>query len=299
MRLGIVIPAYLLTIDELRSTISGVYHFSQRINVVINQIAAESPDYSLVSKEFPGTVIRYLPSIRGKAEAVRVGLEYLRRDYRYTHFAQLDGHSKQPSSELLKLVNVTAEVPSANLVIANRYDSRFAELDEHRQVIVRLFSSLMRSLGLQVLDTVCGMRIYDREFVEGFLAQSYSQGYGLEVEQLAFAATNGLSVKEVEVRTSAQATSTSAEKLEDNLAILLHYRWSFPNERYYNSLLSMMTRIKRRQSFLMSIPQFNREDLHVRFTILSEGEDGESSYQLSSASAEEVEYFREPAFIKY
>ena len=50
-----------------------------------------------------------------------------------------------------------------------------------------------------------------------------SFGYGLEVEEILIASIHRLSVREWPTHSNQQADATNAEKLEDNISVLLSY----------------------------------------------------------------------------
>lgn len=246
MRAVCVVPASSVTQEEIETLLAQAAVFDRL--VVVDNGADE-----LSLKSIPVTGSTSLSSIRfnsplGKAEALRIGLRVLMDESNYSAFAQLDVHDKQPAWQVKSLIERLKQT-GADLVVGNRYVTPLEE-GSHRHGLMLLFCSMVRlSAGYRLSDCVCGMRVYSARCAAAFISESFTYGYGLELEQLFIAARNGWRTVEVGLQSRPQFNSTAAEKIIENLHVLVVYARKALDQRYIHEMLAQM---KARRSF--SIP---------------------------------------------
>jgi dolichyl-phosphate beta-glucosyltransferase len=114
-------------------------------------------------RESPGAMASLdLPSNRGKAEAVRVGLlEAMASEVAYVGF--LDADLATPLDELDRFVHELDHAPEIEIVLGSRMDLAGHEIRRpwHRLVLGIIFSALTRTmLRFPVHDTQCGAKMF-------------------------------------------------------------------------------------------------------------------------------------------
>ncbi|WHM40069.1 glycosyltransferase family 2 protein [Streptomyces sp. BPTC-684] len=227
----------------------------------------------------------HLPGPLGKAEAVRRGLDHLLRHSPAELFVQMDAHLKQAPEQVQRLLQRLQVQAGLGMVVANRYGSGASPLDVHRKTASSGFSALMRALtGYELTDTVCGTRAYRRELASVFARDSHCFGYGLELEQLFLAAAHGSSVEEEPVRSRPQAPTTAAEKIEDNLAVILAHTAARLSGEIRAALHHALAQIKLRKSFDLDARPFGLGAVYT-CTFVGPAEDGEDSYAVAARHA--------------
>jgi hypothetical protein len=278
--IGLVLPASGLTVDQVRQTHAMVRHLIAVVVVVHNDPKLANARDDICTGQ-PSDYVEYIhfDCRLGKTEAVLEGIRCLLANPSITAIAQIDGRHKQPPVDLTLLAE-GLKSGSLDMCVANRYGLR-GDLASHghRRSSIQLWSQLtFHATRFRLTDTVSGMRIYSRRLADAFTQEIRCFGYGLEAAQLIVARSLSAKVGEVPVRSSKQASSTSAEKLEDNLAVLLGPGSEFTRAQRVLAL-SMMAEIKLRNSFVFDGSVFD-VPVRYRFTYTPYGEDSEASYSV-------------------
>jgi hypothetical protein len=143
------------------------------------------------------------------------------------------------------------------MIIGNRYAFSDLEKQTHRIAAINWVSSIIRCVtGYQIVDTLCGMRMYSRELSEQLL-KIRSFGYGLELEQILIAGKIKFNIDNHPIHSNIQHNETNAEKMEDNLYALICYcydlRYSNDIRHVLNYALAMT---KRRMSYQIDLSTF-------------------------------------------
>lgn len=281
MRIGLVVPAYRLSGADIESLLRPLCGLISSVVVVQNDepgvpelIFETPPEMGIVRLRCPGPI--------GKAAAVMMGTRRLLRATRLTHIAQADGTQKQPIRELEVLVRRMAREGSG-MILGNRYGHAEAmKHGLHREALTTLWARLVRiATSYQVIDACCGMRIYDRTAAAAFISEIRCFGYGLEVAQLVVAGRHRFSVVAESVRSNQQAGNTAAEKLEENLYVLLTEAGEQFTESQRLVLCRILAAIKQRRSVTVDATTF---DLRGRFgfEFVGKDDDGEDAYSLTA-----------------
>jgi hypothetical protein len=270
---GCLVPTFRMTsreIDELAA----------KLDPVVDRFLFVTNDYDRALKKYVSDRENnkisglYLDFPVGKAEAIRQGLiKILREDYDVV--LQVDGHQKQDAAQVPALLEELVH-SGADMLVANRYGIRAAS-DSHRVALTSLMQQIVRlSTGYDLTDTVCGTRAYNRQLASIFATNIRSFCYGLEIEQLILASRTSAEVREFPVESLPQSPHTSAEKLEDNFAVLLFYDQWFTTEQR-NNLSGVITALKMRAPFQID-GSIWRLAGDITFEFVGRVEDGEDSY---------------------
>jgi len=156
---------------------------------------------------------------RGKGYTVQRGV--FAASGKYVLFTDAD--LSAPIEELTKLLDVATK-ERADIVVGSRaldrkyiekHQSRFRELGGTAfNFTVRLF------LGLNIRDTQCGFKLFDREKSRPVFEQLTTFGFGFDPELLFLAKRNGLTIRETPVRWS-HAEGSKVNFLRDGLGMVL------------------------------------------------------------------------------
>ncbi|RKN51219.1 hypothetical protein D7223_05840 [Micromonospora endolithica] len=194
-------------------------------------------------------------------------------------FAQADGHHKQPVSQVFRLAEEISH-NGADMVVGNRYGAGIDLYDDHRLAITKLWSQLVNiTSDYELHDVCCGMRVYSRRLAERFVSHINCFGYGLEVAQLLITHRAGWKVVDKPVDSARQAMMTAAEKLEDNLAVLLDANLARLERNQRLELCRLLAEIKLRRSLVLDGGMFGLDHL-IEFHFAAQDEDGEDAYSL-------------------
>jgi hypothetical protein len=258
-----LIPAYHLSLEEIRSTLEKVPKHFEIPLIVYNDEDVLTYEH-LKSLEKEGQIrLVYIPFQVGKAEAVRRGLKFLLRQSDANIIVQLDGRSKQPVESTKDLVD-TLICSNNHMVIGNRYKLQNMEGQFHRTSSSILLSTLVeRMTGHKIHDTACGMRAYVRYLAEKF-CNLKSFGYGLEIEEILISHSHGLKIGELPIHSNKQDDKTNAEKIEDNFHVLISYSRDKNIKDDAISLLShILLQVKKRVSFGFNLSVFKSDKTFV------------------------------------
>jgi len=278
-----LVPAYHLSCLEITELLNRLPEGLGTPFVVYNDDDSRMREH-LESLERGGQLRAvYVPLQVGKAEAVRQGLQMLLDMSAADVIVQVDGHLKQPPEEVPELVCHLVET-GLQMVVTNRYGFQNLRGQTHRSTISGLLSDIVEQLtGYKLHDVVCGTRAYVRSLAQQFL-HVRSFGYGLEVEEVLIAASEGLSVGECPTRSNLQASATNAEKIEDNLFALINYANETRMPDNTRAMLCfMLTRVKQRTSFDVDTAVFGTSGV-VRFEYIGDGGSIANGYASGTAA---------------
>ena len=249
-----IIPVFKPSDSELQILFDNLQNSILHPLLVVNGINNETlsvMDGIKCSHDVEVQIIKYQV---GKAEAIRVGLEWVLENTQSNIFVQLYARNKQTINEIPIMINKIAN-GSADMIVANRYAKQSLKEQVHRASISTFFSKIINCLtNYDLQDTACGTRVYTRELAHSFYCLR-SYGYGLELEQLIIASINNKKVMEYPIESNLQAHGTNAEKLEDNFVALIAYVSDLNlNKSIRESLCYALTMIKKRNSFTVDFP---------------------------------------------
>jgi glycosyltransferase involved in cell wall biosynthesis len=170
---------------------------------------------------------------RGKGYTVRHGV--LSASGKYVLFTDAD--LSAPIEELEKLLDVALK-EHADVVIGSRaLDAKYIEKHQSRlrELSGKTFNAMVRLLlGLQLHDTQCGFKLFDREKSRSVFEQQTTNGFGFDPEILFLAKRKGLKIRETPVRWS-HAEGSKVNVFRDGLRMLLdliRIRWNAIIGRY-------------------------------------------------------------------
>lgn len=202
-RLSVVIPAF----DEARRigrTLERLdAHFHDRAGatelVVVDDGSKDGTDglvLEIVSRSRVPVRLLRLEKNGGKGRAVRTGI--LAAEGELVAFYDADGSA--PPSELDVLV---AAIDQGADVAAGSRRLDGAEVDRslRRRIVSRSFNLLVRTIvGLDVLDSQCGIKAFRRDAARAIFERQTLDGFAFDCEVLALADRLGLRVEHVPVR---------------------------------------------------------------------------------------------------
>jgi glycosyltransferase involved in cell wall biosynthesis len=169
----------------------------------------------------------------GKGYSVRQGV--LSATGTYVLFTDAD--LSAPIDELQKLLDVAIR-DNADVVIGSRgVDRRYIEKHQSRgrELGGIAFNKMVRLLlGLNLHDTQCGFKLFQRERTRGIFEKQTIVGFGFDPEVLFLAARRGMKIREVPVRWS-HAEGSKIHFLRDGLRMfldLVRIRWNWMVGRY-------------------------------------------------------------------
>jgi glycosyltransferase involved in cell wall biosynthesis len=169
----------------------------------------------------------------GKGYTVRQGV--FAASGKYVLFTDAD--LSAPIEELDKLLDV-ADKERADVVIGSRaVDRKFIEKHQSRlrELSGMAFNSMVRLfLGLQLRDTQCGFKLFDRNKSRKVFEQQTTSGFGFDAEILFLAKRYGLTIRETPVRWS-HAEGSKVNVLRDGIRMffdLVRIRWNATIGRY-------------------------------------------------------------------
>jgi glycosyltransferase involved in cell wall biosynthesis len=155
----------------------------------------------------------------GKGYTVRQGV--LAATGKYVLFTDAD--LSAPIGELDKLLEVAVK-EGVDVVIGSRaIDRRFIEKHQSalRELSGQTFNVMVRLLlGLNLHDTQCGFKLFDREKSRRIFEQQRTQGFGFDPELLFLARRAGLTISEIPVRWS-HAEGSKIRLFRDGMRMFL------------------------------------------------------------------------------
>ena len=170
---------------------------------------------------------------RGKGYTVRAGV--LAASGKYVLFTDAD--LSAPIEELHKLLDVAVK-EGFDIVIGSRaVDRKYIERHQSgfRELGGILFNSMVRLvLGLQLRDTQCGFKLFNRLRSRRIFELQRTSGFGFDPELLFIAKRNGLTIRETPVRWS-HAEGSKVNFLRDGIRMLIdlvQIRWNAMIGRY-------------------------------------------------------------------
>lgn len=162
MKIVALVPLHGLAALEQKRITNASLGFLSQIYFVVSK-AAPLPVLSSVNvstSRVKNVVTLTVPSIVGKAQAMRFGLSEILKDKSVTHVLQTDGRGKISLDELQKF-SEAARNQSDYRIVGDRYCAQEIGDQLHRSSGLALFSEIYQEfLGLNLADGVCGTRIY-------------------------------------------------------------------------------------------------------------------------------------------
>jgi dolichyl-phosphate beta-glucosyltransferase len=204
MELSLIIPAFNEA-QRIGPTLRRAHRFlaarPARFEIIVVDDGSTDDTVALVTAlagELPGLRVLGSPANRGKGHAVRRGM--LAATGRIRVFSDADGST--PIDELAPLLQALAA--GADVAIGSRYlpASRVTRPQPWcRRVWSRLVNRVVQRLLLPgVMDTHCGFKAFTAAAAAHIFAACTVDGWSFDLEVLARARAQGLSIREVPVR---------------------------------------------------------------------------------------------------
>lgn len=212
MRLSLVIPAR----DEARRIEATLRAYARafgpdvEILVVANACSDDTARIArAVAAELGGIEVIEIAERVGKGGAVRAGFRAAKGEL--VGFADAD--LATPPEEVRRVLETAALRGAA---IGSRWlpGSRVTGRTAERNVAGRLFAALVQGLiRLPFRDTQCGIKVFRRRFLEGYLATARVSDLAFDVELLASLRDQGADVEEVPIAWTAQPGSAALDSI--------------------------------------------------------------------------------------
>lgn len=201
-----IIPAY----NEENSIAKVILRVKRYVDEVIVCDDGSTDMTFMIAKELGASVVRHSEK-RGKGEALRT-LSKEVMELGADIIVTLDGDGQHDPDEIPMLLK-PIEAGESDLVIGSRYvDGGKMDAPLYRRLGLRAINFLYKKFaGVHAKDTQSGFRVYSQKAFE-FLMQCDAKGYGIEGEQLALAAKNGLRVMEVPISVKYKGTTKNSKK---------------------------------------------------------------------------------------
>jgi glycosyltransferase involved in cell wall biosynthesis len=175
MRVHAVIPAYNEA-GSIASVVEGVHRLAAGVTVVDDG----SSDGTAALASAAGAHVISLPVNSGKGMAIRVGIEHALTTG-CTHVLFLDGDGQHLPEEAGRLIETAVET-GADVVVGERQFDR-SVMPASRFHANRIGSrALSAFLGVEVLDTQCGFRVFTAHALRGMTLTA--RGYEIETEMI-------------------------------------------------------------------------------------------------------------------
>jgi glycosyltransferase involved in cell wall biosynthesis len=193
---GVTIIACIPAYNEEKAIASVVLRTKKYVDHVIVCDDGSSDMTAGIAEGLGAFVIRHEVN-QGKGAALRSAFrQAIKFDPDYV--VTLDGDGQHRPEEIPLLI-IPLEGDEADMVIGSRYVSgENHEVPYYRRIghsiIDRVFK---RSINDNVNDSQSGFRAYKRKAL-GLMAETKSNGFGIEAEQISLATRNGYKVREVE-----------------------------------------------------------------------------------------------------
>jgi len=151
----------------------------------------------MIAKAVGARVVRHAER-RGKGEAFKTLFKEI-TELSPDIIVALDADGQHDPDEIPMLVK-PIETGKSDVVVGSRYvDGAKMDAPLYRRFGLRVINFLYKkAAGVRTEDTQSGFRAYSKKAFE-FLVQCDAKGYGIEGEQLALAAKNGLRVMEIPI----------------------------------------------------------------------------------------------------
>ncbi len=215
MRLSVVIPAFNeaarlpRTLSEARAWLDA--HLSGDYELLVVDDGSTDDTCAIVARiarDWPRLRLLRQPENRGKGAAVRRGMLEGRGEVRLFMDADHSTHIREVT-KVFEAIEAGAEV-----VIASRRhpDSELpVRQGRLREAMGVAFNRLMRSIvGLPYEDTQCGFKAFTAEAAARLFPRQTLDGFGFDVEILAWARKLGMRIVEIPVRWTNDADSRVA-----------------------------------------------------------------------------------------
>jgi len=213
--ISVVIPAYneeariLATLNALRDVVLSARNALGEVEVIVVCDGCTDRTEDVVRGFGWDDVVRVVsyPGNRGKGHAVRLGIHASRG--RYVLFMDADGST--PVREMTRLLE-PLQHGDADIVIGSRRATG-ANLPVRQPPVRRFlgacFATVVRWLvGLPVLDTQCGFKLFRGDVARDLFARMTCDGFAFDLELLALARARNLRVREMGVEWHDVAGST-------------------------------------------------------------------------------------------
>ena len=234
---SIVVPAFNEA-ARIGNSIEKIVAFAEHSPLSLDVLVVDdgsSDSTAEVIRRYEGQLVRLIRNgeNHGKGYSVRQGM--LNATGTYVIFTDAD--LSAPIDELQKLFDV-AVCDNADVVIGSRaVDRRYIEKHQStgRELGGIVFNKMVRILlGLDLHDTQCGFKLFQRERTKPIFEKQTILGFGFDPEVLFLAARAGLKIREVPVRWS-HAEGSKIRFLRDGVRMffdLVQIRWNWIIGRY-------------------------------------------------------------------
>ena len=191
----ILIPSYepddklIKLVDELKKN---------KLNVVVVNDGSSKEYDSIFNKIKKKVKVISYETNQGKGYALKIGLEYLKENYKDYVVVTMDSDGQHSVKDAIKLSNYAEKHPN-ELVIGKRIRSEKTPLRSKLGNSITMFIYRL-STGVKVYDTQTGLRAFTNELMD-FMQNVEGNRYEYEMNVLLYAPSNDIKIKEIEIET--------------------------------------------------------------------------------------------------
>ena len=124
-------------------------------------------------------------SNKGKAEAVRQGIQFCNKGYNHKFIAYLDADLSTSFRECMRLVSFLKKHDEISFVFASRNSKTgtIIRKQKHRFFVGRIIAKIVSSvLAIEVYDTQCGCKIFRKEISEQLFREEFLSKWLFDIE---------------------------------------------------------------------------------------------------------------------
>jgi len=181
-KLCAVIPVYKHGY-VIKETIQKI--LSYNVPIIVIDDGNTEPDKTLIKnavKDFPGVDLISLPKNQGKGWAVIKGLSRA-KELGYTHAFQIDADGQHDLSSIPFFEKAARKKPKNVIAGFPTYNETVPKSREQGRKITN-FWVMIETLSLDILDSMCGFRIYPIQLVSSILDKKFidfRMGFDIEI----------------------------------------------------------------------------------------------------------------------
>lgn len=218
--------AFLIPYYNHPNTIANLCNYLRQYNIDIIIVDDGSDQNSKNALKNLNAYILTRSQNGGKGAAIKSGLA-LAKEKNYTHIFQIDADMQHELSKISEILNLAKQNPNS-LICANPIYGDDAPKSRLYGRKITSFWVYINTLGGDIKDTMCGMRVYPLNLIYPLLTQCKSDRMDFDIDILLLAHKAGICFKWCDVAVKYDGGISHFKALRDNLLISkMHARHFF------------------------------------------------------------------------